>query len=253
MMMNFNQPTTMPDRSIDPRFPYEAVKFIGFFVALVPVLFVFTSISLGFMNPAYDWIRNTISELIWGQHGWVLTIEFCVFGTSMIILALRLGVNFAIGVKSKLGLSLMVLIGIGFLIIAVFPTRAPGAPQTITGLIHMNTVRVMAMLFPASCLLFGAGIRKGTETSIIRIQSLSAGIVGLLITVPGAVATLTDASWLGAIERIILLNGIMWIEVITISVTFPGIIRRLNRRIWPGYFTEANSQVVLAEMATDIK
>jgi hypothetical protein len=238
--------TATAGTSIDSRFSYEAVKVLGVFVAFVPVLFFFTSISLGSLDPAYDWLKNTISELIWGQYGWVLALEFCLFGIVLIALALRLKINFAVDIKSKLALVLLMLIGIGFLIIAVFPTRAPGAAQSISGLIHQNTVRVMAGLFPASCLLFGAGVKRGPQTAIIRIQSLAAGVMGIVLIVPGAVATLTDSAWLGAIERIILINGLLWIEVITLSVTFPGIINHLNKHLGSGLTARIDFQGILA-------
>jgi hypothetical protein len=248
------QPKTANQENIyDSHSLGESVKVLGIFVAFVPVLFVFTSISLGYLNPTYDWLRNTISELIWGQNGWVLTVAFCVFGLALITLALRLRVNFANNLKSKLGLILLVMLGLGFLIIAIFPTKAPGAPQSISGLIHLNMVRIMAVLFPASCLLFGTGIRRENETEIIRIQSLAAGVMGILLAVPGAIATLTNAPWTGAIERIILMNGLLWIEGITISVTFPEIIRRLNRLMGSRFTTRTNSEEILTGLAANIK
>ena len=237
-----NPGATVFNSPIGSSFKFEAVKIVGICVAFVPVMFVLTSASLGFLDPAYDWVRNTISELIWGQHGWILAVEFCLFGIVLVALAWRLKTNFAIGLKSKVGLVLLALIGVAFLVIAVFPTRAPGAPESLAGFIHLNTVRVMTVLLPASCLLIGADIRNDPETRIIRVQSLAAGVMGILLIVPGAIATLTDASWLGAIERVILINGLLWIEVMTISVTFPGIIRQLDRRFGSGFIAKVDVQ-----------
>ncbi len=248
MTGTMNQPKTC-DRQRVSSFVYEAIRLLGVFVAFVPVMFVVTSASLGSLNPSYSWLRNTISELIWGRHGWVLAVEFCIFGIALIVLALRLKTNFAIDLKSKVALVLLALIGIGFLMIAVFPTRAPDAPQSVAGLIHQNTVRVMAGLFPASCLLFGVSSKLGPKTSIIRIQSLATGVMGIVLMVPGAIATLTDAAWLGAIERVILMNGLLWIEVITISVTFPGIICRLNHLFRAVFTDKAGIQTILPDLA----
>jgi hypothetical protein len=252
MKGTINQPKTTLNNSRDSGPVYEAVRLLGIFVAFVPVMFVVTSAFLGSLNPAYNWLKNTISELIWAQHGWVLAVEFCIFGIALIVLALRLKINFAIDVKSKVALILLIVIGIGFLIIAVFPTRAPGAPQSVAGLIHQNTVRAMAGLFPAACLLFGAGVKKGSKTGIIRIQSLAAGVIGILLVVPGAIATLTDAAWLGAIERIILMNGLLWIEVITISVTFPGVSHRLGRLFRTVFSDKSDIQAMLPDLAGNI-
>jgi hypothetical protein len=112
----------------------------------------------------------------------------------------------------------MCLVGLGFIVIAVFPTSAPLQTPGVESAIHHLTVRVMSVLFPIACGFVAKGMRNNSLWRGMRTYTLvTAGVSSVLIPV-GAVAVFTDASWLGAFERLMLGNGLLWMEVIGIQL-----------------------------------
>lgn len=198
-----------------------AVKISDMAIGIIPIIFVLVAFTLESLYPAYSRIQNTISELVWGPHGWGLSVLFFIFGFALMALAIRLCSVAGGSISLKLGISFLFLMGLGFIIIAIFPTRAPGAGQSIKALIHLQTARGISIAFPLSCLLIGIGLRNNNDWQFIRLFTLTAGGFGLLFIIAGALATFTSAAWIGAIERVILMNGLIWMEVIGIQLLFP--------------------------------
>ncbi len=182
-----------------------------------PLLFLGTTVVLESLQPGYDRVRETISSLVWVQGGWAQAAVFFLFGLTMMAFARRLS-RLDGGRASKAGSALVGLVGLGFMVIAIFPTSAPLQAPGVESAIHDLTVRVMSLLFPIACVLVSKGIRSGSPRRAMSTYTiLTAGLGSVLIPV-GAVAIFTDASWLGAFERLMLGNGLLWMEVMGIQL-----------------------------------
>ena len=179
-------------------------------------MFLATTIIMEMAQSDYSPVRDTISALVWGRFGWAETAAFCLFGLTMAALAIRLGAIGSRNREARLGQVVLTLIGLSFIVIAIFPTSSPVDPAGIQPQIHRQTVRAMAALFPLACLFISKG--AGPRYRTLRSYSLATAVVALALLPAGAVATFTDAPWLGAIERIVLGNGLLWAEALAAQI-----------------------------------
>ncbi|MEL7561551.1 DUF998 domain-containing protein [Dehalogenimonas sp. 4OHTPN] len=171
-----------------------------------PLLFMAATTALETIQPGFDRVANTISELVWGPFGWVEAAMFACFAAVMALSALRLR-------EAALPLGLAAA---GFMLIAVFPTQAPGGGQTAASLIHELSAQTIAALLPAACFCLAYRLRKDPAHRAAVSFSVTAGIIGTVFNAAGFVAVHTDAAWIGAIERLIMLNGLIWLELMTL-------------------------------------
>jgi hypothetical protein len=181
-----------------------------------PIAFLGATLVLESVNPGYDRVRDTISSLVWGQYGWTEAAVFCLFGASVIALVFRFG-RIAPGKAGlKIARMLLMAIGAGFLIIAFCPTYHPTGATALVASIHEYTVRVMAVLFPLECAFTAAAI-PDRPWRVLREYTWICAAAGAVLVIPAAVAVVTDAPWLGLIERVLLANGLIWTEAMAIS------------------------------------
>lgn len=185
-----------------------------------PMVFLAVTIFLENAQPDFSPARDTISSLVWGRFGWAQTAAFFVMALSMIVMAVRLAAIMGLGRASRLGQALLTLLGVAFAIIAIFPTAQPLGPSGIQNAVHQDTVRAMSVLFPLVCMVVSNSVRLSYPT--LRGYTAATAMVAVALIPAGALAAFTDAPWLGAIERIILGNGLLWAEVVAIQVLLVG-------------------------------
>ena len=179
-----------------------------------PILFILVTTLLGVLQPDYNPIYKTVSALVWGRYGWMQTIIFILFGFLMCIFVLRLWVTFQNkSVTLNAGTLLLLLNGAGFFIIAIFPTQ----PEGIHRLVHMYTAEMMALLFTIALFLLLPSLRVLSTWKTIYIYTLITAIISLSLIIMGAFIAL-EAPWVGLYERIFLLNGFIWLEVISVRL-----------------------------------
>ena len=196
----------------------RAIGITDMSIVLNPILFLITTLVLESVQPGYDRVRDTISTLAWGEYGWAQTTVFVLIGVSLIALALRLRSIVARGRCASVGQALLALLGIGFFVIAVFPTTSPFAGPTSTSEIHRETARAISFLFPVMCFFVAQAMRSQHGLQTIRRCTVALGIMTAIMLPAGAVATFTDAPWLGGVERLILAWGLLWIEILGIGL-----------------------------------
>jgi len=211
-----------------------AANIVDISIVLLPATFFLAIFILEANYPEYSRIQNTVSELVWGRQGWIMAGVFALTGMLLISLSLRLSSYLRPGIFTKIGISLIFLIGVGFIIIAVFPTRAPGAAQTIKTLLHKQAANGISVAFPLACLFIAGNLKSGPEWQLARLITVLAGGIGLVLALTGGAAVFTDAPWIGAIERAIIGNGLIWLEVLGLSLSFPGFMSRARSLLEPG-------------------
>ena len=179
-----------------------------------PFIFMALTIVLESVQPGYDRIHDTVSGLVWGQFGWLETGCFYLF--ALVLAALALNLNHLNIARRSLRFTILMisLMSAGFITIAVIPTNAPGEPTTLTVSIHRFTAGLICVLFPLVCLSIARGLKGDLNSDKIRTFSLISGGIGILLSIAGMVVIVTETPWKGAIERMILANGVLWIEVI---------------------------------------
>jgi len=100
-------------------------------------------------------------------------------------------------------------------LIAAFHMDHPGAPP-IDGIIHTIASYGLGLLFPVAILSLTPSLKSTPNWKNIFVYTPAAGILafGLII---GAFFT-DQTGWFGLYERIIILNALVWIEVVAMHL-----------------------------------
>jgi hypothetical protein len=98
--------------------------------------FVVIIVALHFLRPDLNPIQRPTSEYAVGPYGGLMSSAF--FSMSVACWALIIGLSQGVSqpARSRIGLGLMGLWGVGVLIAMIFPIDPDGAPQTLSGTIH---------------------------------------------------------------------------------------------------------------------
>ncbi|WP_158513502.1 DUF998 domain-containing protein [Dehalogenimonas formicexedens] len=173
-----------------------------------PAIFLGGTTALEIYQPGYNRVSNTISELVWGPAGWVENLMFVAFALTLVLLGMRI-------MAARLPLLAAAL---GFAVIAVFPTQAPDSAPTFGSLVHQYTAQGIAAALPVACFMLARTLRKCEEHRFLVMCSLTGGVIGATLNLAGLVAIYADTNWIGGIERLIVLNGLIWIQLSSIHL-----------------------------------
>lgn len=181
---------------------------------IIPALSLIISFIIGAIQPDYNPVKQTISQLVHYPHGWLQTVDFLVLGVWLVLFAAKVHSDFAHRVTTKIAVLTLVLLGIGFFMIAIFPTNFPGSDKTVESLIHEKIAQFVCILFPISCSLLIPEFRASFYWKRLVSYTIVTAIIGFILTGVGAVIIVTGAPLLGILERLIMLNAVIWLEVI---------------------------------------
>lgn len=179
-----------------------------------PVVLVIVNLTVALLTPGYSFIRDSISSLAWTPLGWLQTIGFVVIGllTELFVADLFFSIR---GIRGfRIGVALIVLLGLGLILIGIFHTDPAHGPHTVEGEIHGVTAKAMFLLFPAACLLIAPSLPKYRLWKPFFIYSLVAAIVaiGLLLST----VCIPEESTFGLFERALVVDEILWLEIVAI-------------------------------------
>jgi hypothetical protein len=180
---------------------------------IVPSVFILGTAALESGQAGYSPITDTVSELVWCSGGWMEALLFCLNGLFLLLFAARLH-RCCGDLANKAGTAMLALAGLSFLTIAVCPTLAPGAAPSFTSQVHEYTARGISAIFPLACLFLALSWRKLPAYKTIANATLVFGAVGLALNCIGLLYVTGDLEWIGALERLIIMNGFAWLAVL---------------------------------------
>jgi len=182
-----------------------------------PLVLAVTDLTASFTNPNYSLVRDSISSLALTRLGWLQTIGFLAIGLLVEIFVAGLLFNIKRRRGFHLSIGLLVFFGFGLLLIGAFRTDPIGGPDTIEGTIHGLTATGVFWIFPIAILLIASSLKNDSNWKNIFIYTIVAGILALvLVFVVGFIQD--DISWFGLLERILVANMIIWVEVAAIKL-----------------------------------
>ncbi len=182
---------------------------------IAPVMFFVILAIVETLQSGYNLIQETISRLALGPYGSLQTIAFIIFGLLLIVFAIRLGLAIDSTSRSaRVGIFFFTIIGVGFIIVGIFPTDTPGVAQTLHALIHKGTSVTIALLFPLACLAVAPALKGDTRWKGIFVYTIVTGTLTLILLILGTVMR-ANKLWSGLYERVLLLNGLIWIELVS--------------------------------------
>jgi hypothetical protein len=189
-------------------------------ITAVVTLFVcvlFTLISQ-LMHPGYNPIHDAISILVWGPGGWLQTVSFGLLAFSVIILGVKLYLKPHTPLAYKIGVLFLILMGIGTVVVSFYPTDIPGSTETLTGAIHIQTAASLVFLFPLACFLVAPHLKKNLVPKWVSRYTYLAGGLSLALIAVIAVFMLGDHGFMGTLERLIMANGLTWVQLMHIQL-----------------------------------
>ncbi len=197
-----------------PRF----LRVLEIFAAGVPLAFILGSTFLKFADPAYGLVQNTISELVVGRFGTVLTVLFYLMGISTLLLAFKMRKLRPASLRMRLGAAAITICAVSFIVIGVFHTDIDGQARTIGGYIHEYTTGVLMFLFPVATFLTAPALKKAFKSGRWQVFSRVSGSLQVALMLVMAVFFGGGLGFLGILERLIMVNGLAWMQVINVKM-----------------------------------
>jgi MFS family permease len=181
-----------------------------------PIVVIVGDLAASLSIPGYSPVRDTVSSLALTSIGWLQSICFLAMGLLLEIFVAGLFFNIRRARGFLAGIVLLALCGFVLMLIATFHMDAPGALRTIDGTIHAIASYGLGLLFPIAILLLAPSFRSTPNWKNIFIYTLVAGILafGLII----AAFFTEQTGWFGLYERIIILNALVWVEVVAVHL-----------------------------------
>jgi hypothetical protein len=179
-----------------------------------PAVVIIGDLAASLSITGYSPIRDTVSSLALTPIGWLQSICFLAMGLLLEIFTAGLFFNIHRARGFYAGVVLLVLCGFELMLIAAFHMDAPGTPRTTDGIIHSIASYSLGLLFPFAILLLAPSLKSTPNWKNIFIYTLAAGVLAFALII-GAVFT-EQTGWFGLYERIIILNAIIWVEVVAI-------------------------------------
>jgi len=182
-----------------------------------PVVLIITNLTASFSVSGYSLIRDSISSLAWTPMGWLPSIGFLVVG--LLVEVFATGLLFSIrGTRGfRLGIGLLVCFGFGLLMMGAFREDPTGSPHTIQGTIHMVTAAIVFSVFPIASLLIGLSLRKDPYWKGLFLHTIvTTGLASAFVI--GHLFLLDQLSWLGLYERVLVVNIVIWVEIMAIKL-----------------------------------
>jgi hypothetical protein len=178
-----------------------------------PAVVIVGDLAASLSVPGYSVVRNSVSSFALTSLGWLQTICFLAMGLLWEIFAAGLFFNIQKARGFRLGIVLFALCGFILVLIAAFHMGHTGAP-IIDGRIHTISSYSLGLLFPIAVLCLSPSIKSTPNRKNIFVYTLIAGILGFGLII-GAIFG-DQRGWFGLYERIIILNALVWVEVVAI-------------------------------------
>jgi hypothetical protein len=193
----------------------SVIRIADLATSALPFICVLATIIAQLLYAGYNPWQEPVSSLVWSPHGALQTAAFYMLGFSIIILAGKLFPRAGAAI-SKVGAVVLALTGIGMVMIGVFPAGRAGFPDTVINTIHLNLTTILICLFPAGCFILAPKIRQSFSHKWVSVYTWAAGFLG--VTLIGIISGLhfNNLGWMGTLERLMLLNGLIWVQVLTI-------------------------------------
>jgi len=179
-----------------------------------PVVVIAGDLSAALSIPGYSPVRDSVSSLALTSIGWLQSICFLAMGLLLEIFVAGLFFNIRRARGFYAGIILLALCGFVLMLIATFHMDSPGGPRTVDGTIHAIASYGLGLLFPIAILLLAPSFKSTPNWKGIFVYTLIAGVLALALILGALLAE--QRGWFGLYERVIILNALVWVEVVAV-------------------------------------
>ena len=156
-----------------------------------------------------DPVRRRLSEYAVGQHGWVMTATFVVFGVGLCALARAVRSAGATAPSMRVLHALLAVAGVGMILSGIFETQIGPGSVAWREVIHSQASASAFMALIAAALLSATVARDAMAWGASRA---AADAVTALATVSAVISPLThDGPWAGLVQRLSYAAVLCWL------------------------------------------
>jgi Protein of unknown function (DUF998) len=178
-----------------------------------PIIVIVGDLAASLSTPGYSLVRDSVSSFALTSLGWLQSICFLAMGLLLVIFVGGLYFNIRRAQGFYAGIVLLALCGFVLMLIATFHMDHPGAPA-IDGTIHTISSYGLGLLFPIAIFALAPSFKSTPNWKSIFVYTLVAGVLALALILGALLAE--QRGWFGLYERIIILNALIWVEVVAI-------------------------------------
>jgi hypothetical protein len=200
----------------------SAARFIDILIILAPILFLFTEAVFHVLPTGVSPFRQTVSTYRWSDYGVLCTIAFFLIGAVMVVFAARLFFTLKRDKYSKFGIWGISLAGLLMIVTAIFPSQQPGTEVTLQVRIHVGAADSVSAIFPIAIALLIPALRAGGFRTLSG-YTLITFLVSATVDLAALLIIIFDLKLLGLMERLLILNSLIWIEVMAIKLLLPAV------------------------------
>ena len=179
------------------------------------------------LRPDIHPVSDPVSYYAVGPYGFFIGIAIFALGVGSLALTLGLHLEIAPSGRTRVGLLLLALYGVGQLGVAIFSIDAEGAQSTTSGIIHNIAGNISFFCFPPAAILLSSGMGKDERWRSLRRPALVLSVVVLV----GAILVMVSANVVGGFgmaQRLFLLTTVVWMLLAAIRL------RSTTRSAYPG-------------------
>jgi bacteriorhodopsin len=180
-------------------------------IALVGIAyFVVIIVALHFLRPDHNPVSQPTSAYAVGPYGFLMTSAF--FSMSVASWALVIGLYQGVSqpARSRIGLGLLGLWGVGLLIAMSFPIDLDGAPQTLSGTIHRINGPLIFLSLTAGLILVSRRFKHDETWRPFHRTALILSLVMLAAFIATPLSVATESGLAGLFQRISLATFVTW-------------------------------------------
>lgn len=184
-----------------------------------PILYTILVITLGFLEPGYSHITQTMSELgaVGAQYANIMnTAVFPLSGLLIFVFAFRLHRDISNGKYSKIGPTLIAVSGAALVMTGIFRCDPGCEDITTVGTTHsiFATIAAIPMIFGA--LAISPRLKRDNRWHDYAAYSL----ITVVVAVASSILFVLDVfePWVGVLQRISMGVMLLWIEVMSIKL-----------------------------------
>ena len=178
-----------------------------------PVVLFVCDLVAGLGAAEYSFVSDSISSLALTRLGFVLVIGFMAIGLLVEIFVAGLLYNVMHHKWFHLGIALLVFVGFSLLLVGAFRTDPVTLDEKTTeGIIHGLAALVVFWGFPLALITMLPSLRRDHRWQDLYTYTIAAAVAGFVLAL--LVAVLKDhITWFGLLERLLVVNLIIWVEV----------------------------------------
>jgi len=182
-------------------------------VSIGGAIYFFVAVGLlHFLRPEYDPVKRVASNYAVGPYGFLMTIAFFAFGLSLFALALSLYRGVDRTYRSRLGLVLLGVAGVGLVLSGIFPTDVTpdDSPITAVGGIHIVSGVVAFTCVIVAAFLWSRRFEANPKWQSFSRTSRRLATLGLVSFIGFVIVKASQLPLGGLGERILIFLMLVW-------------------------------------------